>query len=155
MERLAARKQRGRRTRIAWIKAHAGITGNEEADRLAKQAAALRLQRNGVDVVTAAGLQEAITAIRKKARAVPGFGKGQRCKGKWEREAVTAYTQVRTNAGPFPAFLASERGGGKVRGANYRRCRAKAAERGEYIVFECEDGYRRGLRRRYIAGART
>ena len=68
---------------------------------------------------------------------------------------MTAYTQLRTNAGPFRAFLASERGGRKVRNANCRRCEAKVAETGEHIVFECEDGYRRNLRRRYIAGART
>jgi hypothetical protein len=155
MERLAARKQQGRRARIAWVKAHAGVAGNEEADRLAKSAAALRLQRGGVEVVTAAGLREAITATRKKARVIPGFGKGQRCQGKWGREAVTAFTQLRTNAGPFRAFLASERGGGKVRDANCRLCRAKVAETGEHIVFECEDDYRRNLRRRCIAGART
>ena len=56
MERLVIRKQQGKRTRIAWVKAHAGITGNEKADQLAKQAALLRLQRNGTEVITAGGL---------------------------------------------------------------------------------------------------
>ena len=36
-----------------------------------------------------------------------------------------------------------------------RRYKARAAETGEHIVFECKDIYRRSLRRRYIAGART
>ena len=106
-----------------------------------------------MELVTSAGLREAITNIRKKARAVPGFGKNQRYK--WRREAITAYTQLRTNAGPFRAFLASDRGGHKVKSANCRRCKAEVAETGEHIVFECEDKYRRNLRRRHIAGART
>ena len=110
MEHLDARKQQGWRTRIAWVKAHAGVPGNEKMDALAKSAAAFKLQRNGAEVVTPAGLREAITATRKRARDIPGFGRGQRCQGKWNRVAVTAYTQLRTNAGPFCAFLASERG---------------------------------------------
>ena len=70
MERLAARKRQGKQTKIAWVKAHAGLPGNEEADRLAKSAAALRLQRNGLELVTHARLREVITAARKKARAL-------------------------------------------------------------------------------------
>ena len=105
--------------------------------------------------MTPAGLREAITATRKRVRDIPGFGKGQRCQGKWSREAVTAYTQLRTNAGPFRAFLASERGGRKVRSGNCRRCKANVAETGEHIVFECNDGFRSSLRQRHIAGART
>ena len=155
MERLAARKQQGRRTRIAWVKAHAGVPGNEKVDGLAKSAAALRLQRNGTEVVTSAGLREVITATRKRARDIPGFGRGQRCRGKWGREAITAYTQLRTNARPFRAFLASERGGRKVRSDNCLRCKANVAETGDHIVFECKDRHRSSLRRRYIAGART
>ena len=42
-----------------------------------------------------------------------------------------------------------------MRSANCRRCKARVAETGEHIVFDCDDGYRRSLRRRYIAGART
>jgi ribonuclease HI len=155
MERLAARKRQGKQTKIAWVKAHAGLPGNEEADRLAKSAAALRLQRNGLELVTHAGLREVITAARKKARAVPGFGMGRRCQGKWGRDAVTAYTQLRTNAGPFRAFLASDKGGRKVDSAICRLCKARAAETGEHIVFDCNDIYRRRLRRRFIAEART
>ena len=127
IERLAGRKQQGRRTKIAWVKVHAGVPGNEKVDGLAKSA---ELQRNGTEVVTPAGLREAITATGKIAHDIPGFGRGQRCRGKWCREAVTAYTQLRINPGPFRAFMASERGGRKVRSGNCRRCKANTAETG-------------------------
>ena len=53
------------------------------------------------------------------------------------------------------AFLASERGGRKLRSGNCRRSKANVAETGEHIVFECNDGFRSSLRQRHIAGART
>ena len=142
MELLQARARDGRRASIAWIKAHANM------------AAALRVQLNGAETITAAGIREAITTVRKKHRALAGFGKGQRCQGKWSRKAVTGYTQLRTNAGPFRAFLASEKAGRKIGSPDCRRCRARVPETGEHIVFECQEACRRDLRRRLIRGAR-
>lgn len=152
---LHDRRQRGCVTRIAWIKAHVGIPGNEEADRLAKAAAAFKVQFHGAETITSGGLKEAITAVRKRSRAQEGFGRGLRCHGKWGRKAVSSYTQLRTEAGPFRAFMASDRGGRRVESPECLRCSSRVPETGLHVVFECADHRRRHLRHRLIPGART
>ena len=67
---------------------------------------------------------------------------------------MTNYTQLRTNAGPFNAFLASVKAANKVDSPQCRKCSSGAAETGNHIVFDCQEDYRRRLRNRYIAGAR-
>ena len=81
--------------RIAWIKAHIGILGNERADNMVKLEATGDWP--GPLQITEWGLRQVWKAKRQAERAVEGYGKG-RVPG-WNRRALVNYTHTRKGKG--------------------------------------------------------
>ena len=77
---------------MAWVKGHKGIKGNEEADKLHREASILGHESEGV--VTPAGLRAWSKRVRAKARG----GGGEGILG-WHRRAISAYICVSQRKG--------------------------------------------------------
>jgi len=82
-----------------WVKAHNELHGNEEADRLAKEATNLYPEE---PQITEGGLKQAWKRMREEERRVKGVGMGRVVK--WNRKARVAYVQCRTGKGNLQAW---------------------------------------------------
>ena len=77
--------------RIAWVKSHIGIAGNDEADAMAKVGA----EKESGGEITEGGIRQRQKEIRKKIRETPKFI----CIVKWDRKSATTYTHLKCRKG--------------------------------------------------------
>ena len=121
---------------LACVKAHVGISGNEEADTVAKEAA----QAGGGRAVTEGGIRAWVKEMRKEERVVKGFGVGRVVRWK-SRYAVSAYSQLRTGKGLLGAWLKKI---GKAESGDCVRCGVEGS--GTHEAFGCMAGEAWGRR---------
>ena len=99
---LHARHRAHYDTSISWARGHIGITGNTKEDHLADvHSLAGRLSPHRPDLITPNGLRTLSKASRSHARNLPSFGSA----AAWNRQAMSAYTWLRTNKGPQVSWL--------------------------------------------------
>ena len=83
----------GLSTRFGWVKANAGIDGNERADLMAKTGCREPL----LPQVTEGGVTAYWKDVRRRDRAQRGLGSGRVVR--WDRRAVLRYTHLRVGKG--------------------------------------------------------
>lgn len=120
----------GKTIKIAWIKAHVGIPGNEKADEAARRGAGMeegtRVTPNAEIITVAQTLSKRKASWRRKA-----WGDGLPLT--WSRKACSAYTRLRTGRGNIGSWR-SRIGTGAI---ECSRC-GEDEMVGEHRVFWCE-----------------
>ena len=81
---------------VGWVKADVGIKGNERAEEMAKVGAA----KEGRNRVTEGGPRQWEKARRRDNRVKGGHLDAT----KWDRQAASTYTQLRTNSGNLASW---------------------------------------------------
>ena len=118
---------RGVPLRLAWVKAHVGVSGNERADGLPK-AGCLAF---GDPQVTEWGVRALWKWLRAGQRGVVGLCAGRA--PRWGRRAISRYAQARTRKGDLGIWRRRlGRGDGLC-----RLCRGGEVETGDHLVFNC------------------
>lgn len=133
LQQLVRRRRQDHKTWVAWIRSHIGIPGNEAADAIAKAHAR---EPRGPDLqpITHEGLKAEAQKEARQLRFQPGFGRDRL---KWDRTALGAYTQLRTERGPFGAWL-HKIGEADNPWCTHEDCEGKEEpESGEHLTFEC------------------
>ena len=116
---------------FGWVKAHNEPHGNEEADRLAKEATNLYLKD---PQITEGGLKQAWRKMREEERRVKGAGMGRVVR--WNRKARVAYVQCHTGKGNLQAWRHKN---GKADDSECRKC-GRYAETDKHVVLVCTHG---------------
>ena len=111
---------------VGWVKSHAGIKGNEMADRQARKGAGMKTQGGQV---TEGGIRQKVKECRREAGQAIGYGKGKVMS--WGR---CTYTQLRTNRG---ALRACKFKIGKDDSPQCRHC-GEGDETGDHLMFACK-----------------
>jgi len=133
MERIRERQSRlgPNAVSLGWVKAHNELHGNEEADRLAKEATNLYPED---PQITEGGLKQMWKRMREEERRVKGTGMGRVVK--WNRKARVAYVQCRTGKGNLQAWCYKV---GKTDDPECRKC-GRYAETGKHVALVCTHG---------------
>ena len=133
VDEVGRRGRLGLSTQFGWVKAHAGIGGNERADLMAKVGGRESL----LPQVTEGGVRAYWKGVRSGERAQRGLGSGRVVR--WDRRAVLRYTHMRVGKGDVGEWR-------RVIGAEDTLCRLCGVEEetGTHLVFGCEESY--GLR---------
>ena len=134
-------------TAIAWVRSHIGIPGNEEADALATWSSHLGQASNATRTVTEGGLRTTGKTERAATRRQPSFRLGTAVN--WNRQALSAYTWMRTEKGPQRAWLYHI---SKAEDPNCP-CDPLTTQTGHHITFLCPLHQRE--RTRLLAGKNT
>lgn len=93
VDEIGRRTGEGLRVRFGWVKAHAGISGNERADLMAKAGCRESL----LPQITEGGVRAMWKRVRQSKRARMGLGLGRVVR--WDRRAVLRYTHLRVGTG--------------------------------------------------------
>ena len=133
VDEVGRRSRLGLNTQFVWVKAHAGVDGNELADLRAKAGC----RKSLLPQITEGGVRAYWKDVRAKERAQRGLGSGQVVR--WNRRAVLRYTCLRVGKGDVGE-------GRRVIGTEGTLCRLCGVEEetGTHLVFGCEESY--GLR---------
>ena len=122
------RRRRQGAVKLSWVKEHAGVVGNEEADKRAGWCTS----RTGERSVTECSIWACGKAARRAERECEGFGMGRAVE--WGRRALTNYTHARTGKGKLWYWreLVGQRDAG---------CRWYGASMkdGDHIAFHCRE----------------
>jgi len=113
------------------VKDHNKLHGNEEADRLAKEA--INLYPEDLQIMKG-GLKQAWKRMREEERRVKGAGMGRVVK--WNRKARTTYVQCYTGKGNLQAWCHKI---GKIEDPECRKC-GRYAETGKHVALVCTHG---------------
>ena len=142
------RQDKGQDTAIAWVRAHIQIPGNEEADALAKWSSYLGETKGSNRTITAEGIRADGKRERATARSRETFRLGKAVN--WKRQAISAYTWMRTNKGPQRQWLYQI----KRADSPYCHCNSdNTIQSGEHLTFHCT--LHAQARRRLIADQRS
>ena len=135
VDEVGRRSLLGLSTRFGWVKAHAGIDGNERADLMAKAGC----RESILPQVTEGGVRAYWKDVRNGERAQRGLGYGRVVR--WDRRAVLRYTHLRVGKGDLGEWR-------RVIGAEGTLCRlcGVEGETGTHLIFGYEESY--GLRPR-------
>ena len=128
---LTIRGENSLDTGIAWVRSHIGVTGNEIADEACARRSFTGQLLSEPQIATEAGIRQTHKQARAtwRARATTGLERLTQ----WGRQALSAYTQTRTNRVPMKACLY------KIGTADDPRCPACShpTQDGDHIVFHC------------------
>ena len=80
--------------KIAWVKRHSGVLGNELADLRAKKEAWMGVRMGKKYIATGGGIRHEFRVTWKSKQVQ-----------EWDREAVKGHTYICTDRGPFKAWL--------------------------------------------------
>jgi len=121
--------------RFAWVKAHVGTRGNENADQMAKSGAELGYEDEGMEkVITEGGLRQEWKRRRVEERKVKGTGMGRVVR--WNRKARVNYVHCRTGKGNLQVWrhVLDKNIPGQC-----QKCR-RYAETGKHVALVCIHG---------------
>ena len=118
-------------TAITWVRAHVQIPGNEEADALANWGSHLGETAASTRTVTEGGIRARGKRERAEMRRREGFRLGTATE--WNRQALSAYTWMRTGKGPQKQWLHHI---GRADNP-YCPCDPDTIQSGEHITFKC------------------
>lgn len=118
-------------TGVSWVRAHIGIIGKEIADKQAALQSHLGRVRSSPLTATEAGIRQTSKATRASFRAQPGYGMGRGTN--YRRQALSAYTWMRTNKVPQRSWLLKL---GKADGSYCTHCDHHTQD-GTHLVFHC------------------
>ena len=131
VDEVGRRSLLGLSTQFGWVKAHAGVDGNERADLRAKAGCRESL----LPQITEGGVRAYWKDVRARERAQWGLESGRVVR--WNRRAVLRYPHLRVGKG----YVGEWR---RVIGIECTLCRLCGVEEetGTHLVFGCEESYR-------------
>ena len=129
---LNLRQDKGQDTAIAWVRAHIQIPGNEEADALALFSSYVGQTKGSRRTITEGGIRAEGKQRRAALRNQKGLGLGRVVA--WHRQAVSAYTWMRTNKGPQRQWLYQLR----KSASPTCQCGDDQIQSGDHVTFQCQ-----------------
>ena len=87
---VAATREGG--NKIAWVKGHSGLLGNELADLRAKKEAWMGVRRGGKNIATAGGIRHEFRVTWRTKQV-----------HEWDRDALKGHSYIYSDRGPFKA----------------------------------------------------
>ena len=133
VDEVGRRSLLGLGTQLGWVKAHAGVDGNELADQRARAGCRESL----LPQITEGGVRAYCKDVCTRERAQRGLGSGRVVR--WNRRAVLRHTHLRVGKGDVGEWR-------RVIGTEGTLCHLCGVEEetGTHLVFGCEESY--GLR---------